>query len=176
MKSATATHALTRSCAPRERRLAEILLEALRRSSAHLTTPLKFMLTHGSGDALSRATASQRRSATPNTEFFSIVLSAVAVQDCLRTQRSKVRGGIRHADHRVGSRILFTIERCGLGRVEPARDCIFGIVKPETHVERMGREQTRGWVKAEDLIEQDGIDRDLSVAQIVGLDVSLIPR
>ena len=71
---------------------------------------------------------------------------------------------------------MFAVERRGLVQGEPAGRSILRIVKPESHMEGIGRRQTCGRIETEDLIDQDGLDRNLCVAIAVCLNVGLVPR
>src|SRR5215469_2691166 len=90
-------------------------------------------------------------------------------------QRPEIRVPIRQRDHGVRPSVLFPIERRGFCRVEPAILGILRVVEPESNVKSMRWEQARSWVKTEDLIQQNGLDRHFRISVAIGLDVCLVP-
>lgn len=74
---------------------------------------------------------------------------------------------------------MLAVERRGLGRVEVAagQSCgIQGIVKPETHMERVRRSQMHVGVKTEDIVQEDRFDLDMAVIRLfANFDIGLIP-
>jgi len=72
---------------------------------------------------------------------------------------------------------VLTVKRRGLGRVEVASNCVVWIVEPQTDMKRVRRRQSHIGVKAEDLIQKDGFDADVTViGMLAGRNVTLIPR
>jgi hypothetical protein len=61
-------------------------------------------------------------------------------------ERAEVRRGNWQRYHRQRTGLVFTIERRGLGSIEPARHSVLGIVKPEPQMERVGRWKTH-WIR-----------------------------
>ena len=90
-------------------------------------------------------------------------------------QRAKFRDRIGQRDHRIWSGVLFAIEGRWGFRIETARLCVFRLVEPETNMERVCWSEAGSRIEAEDLIEQDGLDRDLGLPIAVCLNVGLVP-
>jgi hypothetical protein len=74
---------------------------------------------------------------------------------------------------------MLSVERRGLGRVEVTAGqgrSIFGIIEPETKMERVRRNQADVGVKAEDVVQKNGFDLDMSVIRLLAnLDIGLVP-
>jgi len=93
----------------------------------------------------------------------------------IRAQGSELGRGIRQADESIRSCLLLTVKWRRLSRIEATRLGVCRLVEPEANVERMGRQEARGWIEPEDLIEQDGFDRYFSFTVAVRFDVGLVP-
>jgi len=74
---------------------------------------------------------------------------------------------------------VHAVEGRGLGRVEVTAGQsrrIFGIVKPETHMERVRWSQSHVGVKTEDIAEKNRFALDVAVIQLLAdFDIGLIP-
>src|SRR5215472_10034022 len=95
--------------------------------------------------------------------------------DWLRAEWSQACDRIGQRDHRVWTGVLFTVEGRWFGGVEATGHGIVRVIEPEAHVKRVGRLESDGRIKAEDLVEQDGLDGDLGLAAAVGLNIRLVP-
>jgi len=98
-----------------------------------------------------------------------------ALLDRVGTQWSQVGRSVRQTDHCVRARILFSVERSGLGHIKTTRGRVFGVVEPEADVESVSWGQTRRWIEAKDLVQQNRVDRDLGLAASVRLHICLVP-
>ena len=87
---------------------------------------------------------------------------------------------IRYTDHREGASLVFAVERSELGgivRWKTAGSSVLRIVEPEPDVKGVRRWQGRVRIKAEDLVEQDRLDANMTVVSVISdLNVRLIPR
>jgi hypothetical protein len=91
-------------------------------------------------------------------------------------QRSEVGLRVRDRHHRVRARLVFAIKRSRFGNVESASSGIFGIVEPEADMKSVRRRKAYNRIEAENLVEQDRLDRYIGIAIAIGLEIALIPR
>ena len=110
--------------------------------------------------------------------------SGVAATGVLRVrvgaEGAQLRGRVGHADHCKGTRLVLSVERSEFGRIvrrKTAGGGILRIVEPEAQMKRVGGRQSCIRIKAEDLVEQNRLDADVTfVAVFADLNVGLIPR
>src|SRR5580704_15981558 len=92
---------------------------------------------------------------------------ARSLLDRRRTQRSKICLFVRKGDHGIGSGFVLTIKRSGLGRIKATGFRIVWVVEPEADVEGVGGREVNCRIETKDLIQQNGLDRNIDVAVTV---------
>lgn len=81
----------------------------------------------------------------------------------------------RKANHREWTRVVFAVERSGLGWVTAASN-ILGIVEPEADMEGVRRRKSNLRIEPENLIQKNCLDAYVTIVSVLpDLDVRLIP-
>src|SRR5260370_4940737 len=134
---------------------------------------------------ISSQCSSARKRGDRSSPLLSVVAASIGVTGCRRCGiiRTRAQGTqasfVRNTDHGKRSGLMLSVERRGLGRVEVTAGQgrgIFGIIEPETKIERVGRNQADVGVKAADVVQKNRLSLDISVIRLLPtLDIALIP-
>jgi hypothetical protein len=62
-----------------------------------------------------------------------------------------------------------------MSRIKAAPSRIFRVVEPESDVEGIRPTQAHHWIESEDLVPQDGFDRQVDCAFAICLEIALVP-
>src|SRR5439155_7986093 len=74
-----------------------------------------------------------------------------------------------------GSCVVIGVERGGFRHIEAAGCRVVRIVEPEADVEGVGRRELYIRVETEDLIDEDRADHCTAIAEVIDLEIRLIP-